>query len=99
MENKLSGGEERRLDIARGIYTDADVFIFDEPTSGLDLENENLISKIISGIKNKIVIVVTHSENEQFIQSFDYVVELRDAHLQMITADEATHKKYPSVGS
>lgn len=98
MENKLSGGEERRLDIARGIYTDADVFIFDEPTSGLDLENENLISKIISGIKNKIVIVVTHSENEQFIQSFDYVVELRDAHLQMITTDEATHKKIPVSG-
>lgn len=83
-ENKLSGGEERRLDIARGIYSDADVFIFDEPTSGLDQENENLISTIINEITDKIVIVVTHSENHAFIHSFDTVLQLKNNQLSEI---------------
>lgn len=77
----LSGGEERRLDIARGLYSEADVFVFDEPTSGVDNENENVVSSIIQGINDKIVIVVTHSENEKFLNSFDKVLSLENGQL------------------
>ena len=77
----LSGGEERRLDIARGLYSEAEVFVFDEPTSGVDNENENVVSSIIQGINDKIVIVVTHSENEKFLNSFDKVLSLENGQL------------------
>ncbi|HFI0639454.1 TPA: ATP-binding cassette domain-containing protein [Streptococcus suis] len=68
---QLSGGEERRFDIARALYRDAEVLLFDEPTTGLDTRNESLIAKTLSKIEDKLVIVVTHSLNEEFLGLFD----------------------------
>lgn len=68
---QLSGGEERRFDLARALYRDAEVFLFDEPTTGLDNRNEDLIAETLSKIEGKLVIVVTHSQNEEFLGLFD----------------------------
>ncbi|MCQ8271241.1 ATP-binding cassette domain-containing protein [Streptococcus suis] len=68
---QLSGGEERRFDIARALYRDAKVLLFDEPTTGLDTRNESLIAETLSKIEDKLVIVVTHSQNEEFLGLFD----------------------------
>lgn len=68
---QLSGGEERRFDIARALYRDAEVLLFDEPTTGLDTRNESLIAETLSKIEDKLVIVVTHSQNEEFLGLFD----------------------------
>ncbi|MGY3751042.1 ATP-binding cassette domain-containing protein [Vagococcus acidifermentans] len=67
----LSGGELRRLEIARAMFKNADVILFDEPTSGLDKKNETIIKELIEEINNKIVIVVTHSTNDSFLTIFD----------------------------
>lgn len=82
-ETKLSGGEERRLDIARALYRDANVLIFDEPTSGLDSINENLISEAIGKIENKIIIVVTHSNSKEFLGNFDQILKLENGKLNI----------------
>lgn len=68
---QLSGGEERRFDIVRALYRDAKVLLFDEPTTGLDTRNESLIAETLSKIEDKLVIVVTHSQNEEFLGLFD----------------------------
>ncbi|HEP1835573.1 TPA: ATP-binding cassette domain-containing protein, partial [Streptococcus suis] len=73
---QLSGGEERRFDLARALYRDAEVLLFDEPTTGLDSENEALIAETLSNIKEKLLIVVTHSQSESFLSVFDEKVEL-----------------------
>lgn len=57
----LSGGQRQRLAIARALLKESDVFIFDEPTSALDLKTERVIAKTIENIRNKIVIIVSHS--------------------------------------
>lgn len=80
-ETELSGGEERRLDIARALYRDANVLIFDEPTSGLDSINENLISEAIGKIENKIIILVTHSNSKEFLGNFDQILKLENGKL------------------
>ncbi len=64
---QLSGGEERRFDLARALYRDAEVLLFDEPTTGLDSKNENLIAETLSNIKEKLLIVVTHSQSDSFL--------------------------------
>lgn len=74
--NFLSGGELRRLEIARAIFKDSDVILFDEPTSGLDSINEMIISDLICSLRDKIVIVVTHSTNQEFLGSFDELIQL-----------------------
>lgn len=73
---QLSGGEERRFDLARALYRDAEVLLFDEPTTGLDSENEAFIAETVSNIKEKLLIVVTHSQSESFLSVFDEKVEL-----------------------
>lgn len=57
----LSGGQRQRLAIGRALLKESNVFIFDEPTSALDLKTERVIAKTIENIKNKIVIIVSHS--------------------------------------
>jgi ABC-type multidrug transport system ATPase subunit/ABC-type transporter Mla maintaining outer membrane lipid asymmetry permease subunit MlaE len=59
----LSGGEERRVTVARGIATDPTFIFFDEPTAGLDVSNVirigTLIRRVCKG-HGAGAIVVTH---------------------------------------
>ena len=62
-ENKLSGGEKKRIGISRAMLKPADVYIFDEPTNDLDNKNaENVINNIKELAENSIVIVVSHDD-------------------------------------
>jgi ABC-type multidrug transport system fused ATPase/permease subunit len=80
-ENQLSGGEERKLDIARSLYQETELILMDEPTSGLDEKNEQAIASIIASMKDKIIIVVTHSTNKSFLDIFDVEIRLSNQHL------------------
>ena len=61
----LSGGEEQRVEIARGMITDKHIILADEPTNSLDSENREIVSSLLVKLANKhnkIVIVVSHDE-------------------------------------
>ena len=64
--SELSGGMQKRVGIARSIFSDPDILIFDEPTTGLDPIMSKkiiaLISKIIKDSK-KTAITITHDIN------------------------------------
>ena len=58
---QLSGGELRRLAIARALLHDAPLFLLDEPTEGLDATTESQILDLLSDVtKGKTVLMVTH---------------------------------------
>ena len=57
----MSGGQRQRLAVARSMLKDSDVVIFDEPTSALDKKTEKIIARSISDIKDKMIIIVSHS--------------------------------------
>lgn len=58
----ISGGEAKRLSIARVLLSDSDVYIFDEPTEHLDRDLAGRIeASVTQFLKDKIVIVVTHN--------------------------------------
>ena len=60
---KLSGGQARRLAIARTILKKAPVLILDEPTEGLDPETETALWKTLETVMaGKTVILITHRE-------------------------------------
>lgn len=57
----LSGGEKRRIGIARALLHDAPLILMDEPTESLDVQTEQQILSIIEkNYIDKTLIVVTH---------------------------------------
>lgn len=60
----LSGGELRRLAIARAVLADAPVILADEPTADLDgATADEVRSELLDAARGKTLIVATHDEN------------------------------------
>lgn len=57
----LSGGEKKKLELARALYKGSEVLIFDEPTSGLDPESARSIEGLIESLDNLTRIVITYN--------------------------------------
>jgi len=58
---QLSGGELRRLGLARALLHNGDLLLLDEPTEGLDAETEQHILTLLRDVaKDKTLIMVTH---------------------------------------
>ena len=76
---KLSGGQRRRIDIARALLHRPEILILDEPTTGLDPQTRRLIWNVISSFRkdeNMTVFLTTHYMEEA--AEADYVVIIDD---------------------
>lgn len=74
---KLSGGQRRRIDIARALLHRPKILILDEPTTGLDPQTRKLLWNVISELQKKenmTVFLTTHYMEEA--ADADYVVIL-----------------------
>ena len=64
---KLSGGQRRRVDIARAIIHEPQILILDEPTTGLDPKTRNMVWNAIHSLRKKdniTVFLTTHYMEE-----------------------------------
>ncbi|WP_041055416.1 heme ABC transporter ATP-binding protein/permease CydC [Vibrio owensii] len=58
---QLSGGEKRRIGIARALLRDAPILLLDEPTEGLDKRTEQTVMELFKQhFTNKTVVFITH---------------------------------------
>lgn len=74
---KLSGGQRRRIDIARALLHNPEILVLDEPTTGLDPQTRKLLWDVIYDLrknKNLTVFLTTHYMEEA--ADADYVVIL-----------------------
>ncbi|MBQ7105216.1 MAG: ABC transporter ATP-binding protein [Bacilli bacterium] len=74
----LSGGQRRRVDIARSILHNPEVLILDEPTTGLDPNTRKKLWNIIRGLREKngmTVFLTTHYMEEASDADFIIIIE------------------------
>lgn len=72
---KLSGGQRRRIDIARALLHKPKILILDEPTTGLDPQTRQTLWNVISNLRkneNMTVLLTTHYMEEA--ADADYIV-------------------------
>lgn len=74
---KLSGGQKRRVDVARALLNNPKILILDEPTTGLDPEARKALWSVVTSLRknqNITVFLTTHYMEEA--ADADYVVIL-----------------------
>jgi len=79
---KLSGGQRRRIDIARALLHHPKILILDEPTTGLDPQTRKLLWRVIDGLRQeeKITVFLTTHYMEEAAEA-DHVVILDSGRL------------------
>lgn len=73
--SKLSGGQRRRIDIARALINKPEILILDEPTTGLDPQTRRLLWDVVQRLRKErglTVLLTTHYMEEA--ADADYVV-------------------------
>ncbi len=98
--SELSGGQRKRVALARAIAMDPDIILYDEPTTGLDPIRSDTINDLIIKLKDELAvtsIVVTHDMTSAF-KVADRILMLNQG--QFIadgTADDFRNTRDPRV--
>nr|XP_023018988.1 multidrug resistance-associated protein 4-like [Leptinotarsa decemlineata] len=77
----LSGGQRARINLARAVYKEADIYLLDDPLSAVDAQvGKQLFEECICGyLKTKCVILITHQL--QYLKNADYIYLLKDGRI------------------
>lgn len=71
----FSGGEKRRITLARSLLRETPILILDEPLANLDEEHAKAIESLILSIKDRTVIIISHQFCQENLMKLDGVVD------------------------
>jgi len=72
--DELSGGNQQKVVIGKGLFTDADVYIFCKPTIGVDVGAKESIYRIIHELSKKSLVIVISSDPDEVLGVSDRVM-------------------------
>ena len=76
--NQLSGGEQQRVSIARGVAQNPKILFADEPTANLDSSSSEAVIEVLKGLheKGQTIVMVTHEP--EYTKYCDRIIYLED---------------------
>src|ERR1700739_1843139 len=77
--SEMSGGEQQRVAIGRGIINEPKILLANEPTGNLDTKNSEVVLEMLRQLNKDLgqtIVMITH--NPEATQYFDRVVHMRD---------------------
>ena len=91
----LSGGNQQKVVIAKGLNTDAEVFLFDEPTRGIDVGGKIEVYRLMGELLSRgAAIVMISSELPEILGLSDRILVMREGRIcGEFTRAEATEEK------
>lgn len=91
----LSGGNQQKVSISKGLAIEPDILIIDEPTVGIDIKTKSEIHRIMYDLteKGKSVICIT-SDMPEIVQLADRIIVFKDG---LITGELENTKNYDDM--
>ncbi|MFG1392955.1 thiol reductant ABC exporter subunit CydC [Xanthobacter agilis] len=91
---KVSGGEARRLGLARALLKDAPILILDEPTEGLDTQTErDVMAAVLESTEGRALLLISHRHAR--LDAMDEIIVMADGR---ITARGAPAEILKTIG-
>ena len=82
---RLSGGQYKKIALARLFYHDKDILILDEATNSLDLESEKIVMNELKNIKkNKTLIIISHDLKQ--LEICDMVYKISNKKIDLVSS-------------
>ena len=100
---ELSGGQKKRIGIARTLILRPEIMLYDEPTAGLDPISSIEVNKLIRSIQEKFgvsSIIITHdlvcakTTGDRLIMMFDGVVQKQGTFDEVFDSDDERIKSF-----
>lgn len=89
--DQLSGGNQQKVVIAKGLVSQGDVYIFAEPTVGVDVGAKFKIYEIMRNIAKDKVVIIISSDPEEVLGNSDHVMVMNQGHITMSCSYEETN--------
>lgn len=87
----LSGGNQQKALIARGLASGADILLLNDPTAGVDIETKQEIYTLLAEAKAAGKAVVLHSTEDVEMEICDRVYVMREGHVtEELAGDDVT---------
>jgi len=81
--SSLSGGNQQKVVISKGLFSDAEVYIFAEPTVGVDVGSKTGIYNLIRDLSNEKGIIIISSDCEEVYGMCDHAIVLYKGEVAM----------------
>jgi len=80
----ISGGEKNRIAILRALNMERKIIVLDESLANLDELNKKEITDFLLGLKDIMIILITHDYDEDYLNKFDEIIKMEKGKVKEI---------------
>ncbi len=97
VDDTLSGGELKRIELATALAKGGEVFLLDEPEAGIDLWSFDELVSVFEKLRDKTVVIVSHQS--KILQAADRIVVLNSAAQPVVGSRDEILPSLTDVGA